>query len=31
MEGAMTLGVPLKVDVGTGSSWYECDEPDPAD
>jgi len=31
MEGAMALRVPLKVDVGIGASWYECDEPDPAD
>jgi DNA polymerase I len=24
MEGAMELSVPLRVDVGVGSSWYEC-------
>ncbi len=24
MEGAMELAVPLKVDVGTGRSWYDC-------
>ncbi len=24
MEGAMELHVPLRVDVGTGRSWYEC-------
>ncbi len=24
MEGAMELAVPLRVDVGVGSSWYEC-------
>jgi DNA polymerase I len=24
MEGAMTLDVPLRVDTGTGASWYEC-------
>ncbi len=25
MEGAMALRVPLRVDVGVGRSWYECD------
>jgi DNA polymerase-1 len=24
MEGAMTLAVPLKVDVGVGTSWLEA-------
>ncbi len=24
MEGAFELDVPLRVEVGTGSSWYEC-------
>jgi DNA polymerase I len=24
MEGAMKLDVPLRVDTGTGASWYEC-------
>ncbi|MFV1987755.1 MAG: DNA polymerase I [Gemmatimonadota bacterium] len=24
MEGAIELDVPLKVDLGTGSTWYEC-------
>jgi DNA polymerase-1 len=24
MEGAMTLDVPLKVDLGIGASWYDC-------
>ena len=24
MENAMELAVPLKVDVGTGASWYDC-------
>jgi DNA polymerase I len=24
MEGAMELDVPLRVDVGTGRSWFEC-------
>ncbi len=24
MEGAMELDVPLKVDVGVGTSWYDC-------
>lgn len=24
MEGAMELAVPLRVDVGTGRSWYDC-------
>jgi len=24
MEGAVTLDVPLKVDMGTGANWYEA-------
>jgi len=24
MEGAVALDVPLKVDMGTGSNWYEA-------